>query len=827
MFDVKPVDETGDLDWQKIQSIGGYSQCTGDDSQGRIFDGQAAVENSKEQPLQYEQLQANTYILGQPIDSREAPILHESDYVQETAVDVLLSQVELEKQERTQQQALWLEKEMEAEARAQKLQEEIAKKVEKIKQKESAKKRWFGNGNTADYFSWHDLLFPKKLSFQFDFNQSLRGFALVALFVALSVGSVAYASKGLGLKGKVLGASTDGLANLNSAVNDIAHQNFEGGAAQFADAYENFSQGSEQLDSMGGILLEATRFIPFASKVSSGKNALEAGRHFSAAGKSFNEVAKVAAGIKNPIDMSQKMDVSLLDVFRIAQVSIGDAKKELDLAQENMDRILIDDLPEDKRDKFLLVKNPLPDLRSAMDSFLNNSHIFTDLLGGNGPRKYLFLFQNNSEMRATGGFIGTYGLLDIADGHVKKFFIDGIFNPDGQLRDKIVPPIPIQKISASWSMHDSNWFADFPTSAKKAMQFYEKTGGPTADGVITFTPTVMQKLLEITGPIEMTEYDVTLDAQNFIELTQFKVEVDYDKQDNRPKKILADLAPLVLEKLLSSKDLVTVSRTVQAFLGGLREKHILFYSENPDLEKIISQLGWSGEILPASKDYLSVINTNVNGFKTDAVMEEKIDHIAQIQADGSIVDTVTITRKHSGGSSQYEWLNKVNADYMRVYVPKGSKLLEVSGQTREADKSPLDYDALGFARDGDVVEQENSMTVDSLSGTRIYEESDKTVFANWTYTSPQETMVITYKYLLPFALFRISIEEKEQADSYALVAQKQAGSFGSEFVSHVTYPTDYELKWSFPSEAENVGGELRTETKLDTDRFFGAVFAKQ
>ncbi|HBR71803.1 MAG TPA: hypothetical protein DEA27_03310, partial [Candidatus Moranbacteria bacterium] len=32
-------------------------------------------------------------------------------------------------------------------------------------------------------------------------------------------------------------------------------------------------------------------------------------------------------------------------------------------------------------------------------------------------------------MRATGGFIGTYGLLDISNGHVRDFFIDGIFNP--------------------------------------------------------------------------------------------------------------------------------------------------------------------------------------------------------------------------------------------------------------------------------------------------------------------------------------------------------------------------------------------------------------
>jgi len=929
MFDVRPVDEAGDLDWKKIQSVGNVTECIGDEplSGERIC--QTEIEEIENIVNEYDGSGVNAYILGNLIESKNVPVLHNpefnfNDFVfedveqenvrkkieerknferqqialalktekeekerqrlalienekrrllkqQETIIeknrqvrereDALVAQkiaeqnrrqnlmkaqavarqeelkkitkynrkqqeayeigIAIEKEKRQREYDKWLEEEIKAEAKAKKLEEAIAKRIEKNKNK-SSRINWFAGKSDAGNFSWQELFFPKQLSFQFDTSKALMNFVVVALVISLSVGSAAYASKGFGLKERVLGMSSDGLENLNGAIDDISNQNFEGSTAQFDKAFANFSEGSKQLESMGGVLLDATRFVPFASKVSSGKNALEAGKHFSAAGKSLNEVAKVVLKLKDSNGKSEQLDSSLLDILKVSQKNLIDAKKELAAAQENIDRISIDDLPEDKRDKFLLVKKQLPDLLSAMDLFLNNSHILADLLGGNGPRKYLFLFQNNSEMRATGGFIGSYGLLDISNGHVKNFFIDGIFNPDGQLKDKIVPPFPIQKISANWSMHDSNWFADFPLSAKKAISFYEKTGGPTADGVITLTPTVMQKLLEITGPIEMPEYEATLDSKNFIELTQFKVEVDYDKEENKPKKILSDLAPMVLEKLLSSNDLGVVSKTAQAFLEGLSEKHILFYSENSELQKIISEQGWSGEVIQTPKDYISVINTNVNGYKTDAVVDESIKHTAQIQADGSIIDTVTITRKHNGGSSQYEWLNKVNADYMRVYVPKGSKLLEVEGQTREANEPPLDYDALGFKRDADVQSQENSISIDQQSGTRIYEESDKTVFANWTYVSPQETMTITYKYLLPFSLFKVSIDEKQQADSYSLVAQKQSGSVGSAFVSSISYPSEYDIKWSFPNE-----NNLETETKLDKDRFFGAVFEKK
>ncbi|EKD58503.1 MAG: hypothetical protein ACD_56C00112G0009 [uncultured bacterium] len=718
------------------------------------------------------------------------------------------------------------------------LKEEKLSKRKELKNKKNLKGAWWfseeqkkknknSNKKTSlqGIFSFRKFFLPDPFAMQFDSRSGLAMFAVVAIIFSFGIGGISYASKGLTLKGRVLGVSQDGYANLTSAVSEMSHQNFEGSTQQFSKALENFSQGSKELEDIGGMLLDVTRYFPFASKISSGKNAVEAGKHFSAAGQSLNEVVKISANFKNPLESNN--EVSLLNVLESAEENIIKAKIELDSAKENVDQISIDDLPEDKRDKFLLLKQKLPDIISALDLFLNNNHILVELLGGNGPRKYLFLFQNNTEMRATGGFIGSYGLLDIANGHIKKFFIDGIFNPDGQLKDRIVPPAPIQKISANWSMHDSNWFADFPISARKAINFYEKTGGPTADGVITLTPTVMQKLLEITGPIEMSEYGVTLDSQNFIELTQYEVEVDYDKKENKPKKILSDLAPLVLERLMSSKDLESISKTAQALLSGFQEKHILLYSENKSLQEIISKQGWSGEVLPSSKDYLSVINTNINGYKTDAVVEENVTHKAEIQDDGSIIDTLTVTRRHSGGSSDYDWLNKVNANYMRVYVPEGSKLLEVSGQTREDDEAPLDYDALGFKRDDDVQKQEESVSIDSESGTKVYAESGKTVFANWTYVSPGETMTITYKYILPFSLFNVSIGDGEQVDSYSLVVQKQSGSVGSSLESAIVFPESYEAGWIFPENSEKNEREIKSSQSLKTDRYFGVVFEKK
>ncbi|MDR3559583.1 MAG: DUF4012 domain-containing protein, partial [Candidatus Pacebacteria bacterium] len=374
-----------------------------------------------------------------------------------------------------------------------------------------------------------------------------------------------------------------------------------------------------------------------------------------------------------------------------------------------------------------------------------------------------------------------------------------------------------------------NWWPDFPTSAQKIAWFYEQAGGPTVDGVIAITPTVLQDLLAITGPIPMPSYGVTVDQNNFIPVIQYKVEVDYDKTANHPKQILSDLAPKIINKIINDGNLDDVAKMANSILGNLNEKQIQLYSRNPQVENLMDQNSWSGRILSTPKDYVSVINTNINGFKTDGVIDQSISHDAKIQSDGSVMDTLTITRRHNGGNTPYDWWNQVNDDYMRVYVPEGAKLLSATGATRETDAPPLDYNALGYQRDSLLEAEENATKIDPNSGTRIYDEDGKTVFANWVYVSPQESVIVKYTYLLPFKVDPSQVS----LGTYSLLAQKQAGSLGSKFKSTLEYPGAWNPIWENPGDGlETINGlpdeqkGVKMKADLKTDRFIGIAFAK-
>lgn len=646
----------------------------------------------------------------------------------------------------------------------------------------------------------------------------LFAFSAALAVVFLLVGSAAFFSRGIHLQARVLGVAKDGIDETNSAVSLLMQQNYTASAQSFDAASKQFGEASEELSGWAGILEKVASPIPILSRLTSGSGAIKAGEHLANAGKEMADMVGRLQGANNPLETKS----SLLDLFAESSESAKVAGREIDEAIASLDDVRTGDIPEEYRAKFVELKNMLPRVRSALASVEKNTPAIIDMLGGNGPRKYLFLFENNQELRATGGFIGSYGLLDMKDGVIRKFFVDGIFNPDGQLSVDIIPPEPIRKISAGWSLHDSNWFLDFPTSAEKAMYFYGKTGGPTVDGVIAFTPEVMRRLLAVTGPIDMPEYGVTVTADNFIETIQYEVEVDYDKEENRPKKILSDLAPILLERMFSAKSGKDMLGFLTVLDASLREKDILLYSTHDDVESIYDAMGWSGRVRQTALDYLSVVNSNINGYKTDGVIDESISHRSKIDADGRIVDTVTITRRHNGGDTQYDWWNHVNADYMRVYVPKGSELLSAKGYTRETVESPVDYDALGFERDELVSSIESTRRVDPDSGTQIFEESGKTVFGNWVYVSPKESVTVEYTYALPFQL---DMSSKELPVS--LLVQKQPGTINVSFDSSLEFPEERDVSWKSSDDISVQSGKAHLEKELDTDLFEGYILGMQ
>jgi hypothetical protein len=638
-------------------------------------------------------------------------------------------------------------------------------------------------------------------------------FLAVAFLIFSFIPLLGWVNGMLTAKNMALNFGTSAYQALILAKDSLEKADFSQAGKNFQEAYNNFAAANSEIADSGGWLLSFLVKIPGFSYLSSRLELIQVGQDMSKAGQEFTTM------------INQVQNANMADSQKPFTDIMADGRRHLETglaylvsAKDILEKIKISALPPEVQPPLTDLSQKMPQITATAAMALDWSDKFLAILGQQNAKKYLLVFQNNAEMRATGGFIGTYGLLDLDRGQVKNLFIDGIFNADGQLRENVVPPVPIQKISTAWSMHDANWFADFPTSAQKLMWFYEKTGGPTPDGVISLTPTVIERLLVLTGPVDLPEYGVSLNSQNFAEITQYKVEVDYDKELNQPKKILADFAPKFMDKMsdLIKKNDIEVIKVINQLL---KEKHILLYFADPDLEQFVMAQGWGGQIKDAPQDYFSVVNTNINGFKTDKVIEEVINHSSQIDADGSVIDTLEITRHHQGGNSNYDWFDEVNADYLRVYLPQGTKLLNASGQTKEEIKPPIDYGQAGFKTDADILAEQQSLKKDEVSGTDIFEESGKTVFGNWVYVSPGETVTLTYRYLLPFKIISSGNEI-----GISLLAQKQSGSLGSKFQSQLGWPNSWRAV-SIPGNSTLQANRATWQADLDVDQTLNFKFS--
>ncbi len=446
---------------------------------------------------------------------------------------------------------------------------------------------------------------------------------------------------------------------------------------------------------------------------------------------------------------------------------------------------------------------------------------FKYILGFERPRKYLLVFQNPSEIRATGGFIGSVGVIDVASAKIKNIKFEDVYGLDGQLKTLSEPPAPIKKISAAWSLHDANWFFDFPSSAEKIAWFYEKGGGLTPDGVIAISPEVVKGVLRVTGPIYLADYDQRVDENNFVALAQEEAEVNYDKTINQPKLFLADFLT-EFKKTVESLPLEKKIAVMKSIITNLDEKDVQLMFRSESAEAFVESHGWGGQVNDTDKDYLGVVHSSVNGFKTDAMIKEEQSLSTEIAGDGSVVNTLTITRSHTGSASDADWYNKVNSDYLRIFVPKGSKLVLVSGVTNEGIflKDPA-ADYYNYLKDEKLIQIEKSKISDSETGVDTFEEADKTVFGAWVYVSPGEKVTVVYKYILPF---KIDFDQKTKTGFYSLLYQKQSGSSAVKLGQKITFPLSWQVIGNYTDDFVKKNGEINRVLDITRDRFASVLF---
>jgi hypothetical protein len=318
-----------------------------------------------------------------------------------------------------------------------------------------------------------------------------------------------------------------------------------------------------------------------------------------------------------------------------------------------------------------------------------------------GPQTYLLLLQNEDELRATGGFITGVGTVVIRDGNLLSFEIMDSAEVDDFT--KPYPPAPWQlqqyMNSRILLLRDSNWSPDFPTSAAMAEFLYAYTRYHTADGVIALDQEALRSILTVVGPVEVEGASNPIAADNVIPyMRQEKYEIESDAQGVRHRKtFMGRLGEAILEKI-QSKSGLSWSSFLNVFQQALNERHILLQLDDPGMTKLLVERNWDGAVRTGNGDFLLVTDTNVGFNKTNAVVDVQLTYNVDLTDVTSPMAKLTVVHTNNTpadipcrqwwGRAQTTYAEQINHcywDYMRIYLLKGTQLLDATPQAVPAE----------------------------------------------------------------------------------------------------------------------------------------------
>lgn len=349
----------------------------------------------------------------------------------------------------------------------------------------------------------------------------------------------------------------------------------------------------------------------------------------------------------------------------------------------------------------------LPALQRAVHLVATLPGPLGEALGLDGPRTYLILGQTEEERRASGGYIGSMGLVRVDGGRI----VDVEFRDSRDWSNPGVEPLPAPVPLAeymghgAWYVRDANWFAEFPTSAAWVEWFLTRDWGLRVDGVVALDQEVVRALLDVVGAVELPAYGERITAANLRERTTYWLyaapfggrERQFASGVKSP--FVADLGQAVLRRLLALEP-QQAPPLLAMTLRLLSEKHLLVTLKQPVLADVLREQGWDGRLPRGAGDLVYVLEHTASFTKIAPYITVTRAYTVTLDARGAPVEAELALRyenRYDAATARALYplyylsaywdvaqRREVRAEgyyaaLLRVYVPRGSALRRAEG----------------------------------------------------------------------------------------------------------------------------------------------------
>ena len=240
---------------------------------------------------------------------------------------------------------------------------------------------------------------------------------------------------------------------------------------------------------------------------------------------------------------------------------------------------------------------------------------------------WLVLLQNDNELRATGGFMGSYAVLTLNQGTIENISIEDIYDADGQFTGYFPAPAGVSEYLSSGNglrLPDANWSPDVPSSIQQVLGYFAIADKQNIDGVITITNSVIAQILTLTGPLPLADYQTSLSADTLDVVLQNRPQPFFP--GSIQKKHMLDQAKNQLLFAMSKLSIEDWQKLGQIVAEQLQAKNIAIFSLDPALYQLLSDSNLTGELRPLEpeSELFAIVESNVGINKSNRWQERSV-----------------------------------------------------------------------------------------------------------------------------------------------------------------------------------------------------------
>ena len=336
----------------------------------------------------------------------------------------------------------------------------------------------------------------------------------------------------------------------------------------------------------------------------------------------------------------------------------------------------------------------------AIEAADKAARLMPDMLGADGVRRYLLVFQNNAEVRSTGGLPGSVALIEARDGTVtmRRQASGASF---GEADRPALPltenELEIYGPQLGTYFLDATFTPDFPRAAALMSAHWQQRFGQQVDGVFAVDPVALSYVLAATGPVSVGDGDPlsTFNAVPILLSVIYGVFPDPAQQDEFFERVAREIFATFTRGTGTPADLL------QAVARGVEEHRILAHSADPDEQAELAGSAIAGELLADPADPAPQVGVYLNdntGSKMSFYLRTKVQVDATFCRGGtqgisgqatleSVLDPAEVAGLSATvtGGGVYGIPVGSQLVALRLYGPVGGSVSDI-----EFDRKPID-----------------------------------------------------------------------------------------------------------------------------------------